>query len=243
MKNHTTSTRVYSILMVAFGLVGAGARADVLDGTISRNVDGDTVWVEQVGRADAFGKASVLKIRMIGIDAPESCFPVEKGCVGQGHFGTDSKKKLAALLPLETEVAVDEHGLDKYGRTLGRVLKKGVDINLEMVRLGLAVTYIICEGDRCNSSFMESNHVEEYVKACQQARDSGQGQWNAKDPLKELPYEFRLRLSGRKPDKYVGNIETGELLKPIDYRKVDVCQRIFFMKKEDGLHAGFNFKN
>ena len=108
-----------------------------------------------------------------------------------------------------------------------------------MVRLGLAVTYIICEGANCNGKFLEANHVDEYVAACEEARANGQGQWNPKDRLKELPYEFRLRLGSRKPEKYIGNLETRELLKPAEYKKVDVCHRIFFMKKEDGLHAGF----
>jgi len=66
-------------------------------------------------------------IRLIGIDAPEKGQP----------FGGVARQCLAGIVFQQT-VAVDWEKRDRYGRTLGKVLMDGVDVNLEMIRTGHA---------------------------------------------------------------------------------------------------------
>lgn len=243
MQNLTQSGWRLYILIASLTSFVSVSSAVMVNGTVMRNVDGDTMWVEQGGRRDSSEgrKPPLLKIRMLGIDAPESCFPTTGGCVGQGHFGNDAKEKLAELAPVGTSVRIDSQGIDSYQRTLARVYVKNVDLDLKLIRLGYAIPYIICAGERCAKSFFQKEKVGVYLDACRSARSKGLGVWNPKDPLTEMPFEFRLRMSGRDPDKYVGDFKTRELFEPADYRKVDVCDRIFFPNSAAAEAAGFEF--
>ena len=215
--------------------------ASALPGTIEKNVDGDTVWVQATNQPNSWGaKRERLKIRMIGIDAPESHLPAPGGMVGQGDFGNIAADHMAGLAPVGTKVAVEDKGLDKYGRTLARILVKGKDVNLKMIEIGWAIPYIICEGPTCGKTYFGKENVEGYIAACHAAEDAGLGIWDAKNPLKEMPFEFRLRMQHRKPDKYVGNFQTKELYRPADYDQVEVCERIFFKRIIEAKRAVFN---
>ncbi len=228
------------ILTVSFALSAADGKSPMVPGAVTKDVDGDTLWV-QADRKEMKTKASdTLKIRMINIDAPEEHLPTPNhGVVGQGKFGQKATAQLKALVPIGTEVEVEDHGLDKYGRTLGRVYKKSADVNMAMLSSGWAVPYIICEGPKCNEDYFEEEPVEEYVEACEKAKTKGLGVFDPKDPLKEMPFEFRLRMQGRKPDKYVGDFETKELYQPDEYKQVPVCNRIFFIRLIDAKKAGY----
>lgn len=210
---------------------------NVVSGTIAKDVDGDTLWVQPSRGDNTF--RDVLKVRMIAIDAPESHLPTTGGVVAQVPFGDIAAKELARIAPVGKAANLEDHGLDKYGRTLGRVFINGQDINLAMVEIGWAIPYIICEGPTCDKSFLESENVAGYAQACEDARSEELGIFDAKKPLKEMPFEFRLRMQGRKPDKYVGDFQTKELYRPADYDEVDVCQRIFFTRLMDAKKAGF----
>jgi len=213
--------------------------ASALPGTIEKNVDGDTVWVQATNQPNSWGKRERLKIRMIGIDAPESHLPTSQGVVGQGDFGNIASEHMTKLAPVGTKVVVDDKGLDKYGRTLARLLVKGVDVNLKMVEIGWAIPYIICEGPTCGKNYFAKENVEGYIAACHTAEDGEKGIFDSADPLKEMPFEFRLRMQKRKADKYVGNYQTKELYRPADYDHVEVCERIFFKRIIDAKRAGF----
>jgi hypothetical protein len=58
-----------------------------------------------------------------------------------------------------------------------------------------------------------------------------------------MPFEFRLRMMERTPNKFVVDYDTHELFMPEDYKEVDVCRRIFFMKAEDALKMGFKWSD
>lgn len=241
MKIQSRTSRRSTNLLVLIGLLGTEfGIAAKMRGTVVKEVDGDTLWVERERGDIAPPKPEILKIRMIGMDSAESCFVATGGCVAQGHFGADAKAALGAMVPVGTRVTVDDKGTDKYNRTLGRVFLQQTDINLEMVRGGEAVTYIICEGESCNKKFLTSENVRGYSAACHSARENGLGIWNPADPLLELPFEFRMRLSGRVPDKFVGDIQSMNYVQPEDYKSVDACDRIFFKSEADAEKAGFS---
>ncbi|SGO78193.1 Endonuclease YhcR precursor [Mycobacterium tuberculosis] len=57
--------------------------------------------------------------------------------------------------------------------------------------------------------------------------------------MKELPFEFRLRVGNRKPDKFVGDFATKEYVTPEKYREVPLENRVFFWREEDAKRAGY----
>lgn len=84
----------------------------MIKGVISKVVDGDTLWVTPKGGAGnrasetSATKPKVLKIRMLGMDAPEAHLPVAGGMASQAPWGDQSTGELAELLPLGTNVTV-----------------------------------------------------------------------------------------------------------------------------------------
>jgi micrococcal nuclease len=96
---------------------------------VTRVTDGDTIKVT--------GDVSKITIRLVGIDAPETS--KKKNEPGQ-PFSRKSTKHLASLV-LNKSVDVKSYGTGRYGRTLGVVFVNGIDVNLEMVKAGLAEVY------------------------------------------------------------------------------------------------------
>ena len=101
--------------------------------TVTKVVDGDTIWV------DANGKR--LKIRMIGLDTPETvdprkpvhCFGLEASAQAKTILGGQS-------VYLETDPSQDS--VDRYGRTLAYVwTASGRLLNLDMIADGFAFEY------------------------------------------------------------------------------------------------------
>ena len=112
------------VLAIILGLPQLGIPAepsgDSITGLVVRVVDGDTIHVLPKDKA-------TLKVRLEGIDAPETGQP----------FGTKARQALASKILAKT-VTVETTGNDKYGRTLGIVWLNGRNINLEMVAEGWA---------------------------------------------------------------------------------------------------------
>lgn len=201
-------------------------------GRVSKNVDGDTIWAEtDEGR---------LKIRFHDIDAPESHLVAPGGVASQGQWGTSASNFMENLIPIGTSVDVRSEGLDTYKRTLGHVLLKGSDVGLEMIKAGWAIPYVICTGPTCTQDNLEREKISELFKACETARSQKIGIFDEENPLEEMPFEFRLRVQKRQPDKYVGDFKTKEFFSPKQYQKVDLCRRIFFMKIKDARQLGYH---
>lgn len=89
-------------------------------------VDGDTLDVQTVG-----------KVRLIGIDAPESMKPDTK----PECYGKEASEILKSLVGSESvQLAYDVERFDKYKRTLAYVYRSrdGLFVNAELVRVGAA---------------------------------------------------------------------------------------------------------
>jgi endonuclease YncB( thermonuclease family) len=85
-----------------------------------------------------------------------------------GHDSEQSTKHLAGLV-LNKPVDIKSHGPDRYGRTLGEVFLDGNNINLEMVKSGLAEVY--------RGTPAKGQNIEPYWKAEEEARRAGKGMW------------------------------------------------------------------
>jgi len=194
--------------------------------------DGDTVTV-----LDDKGKK--ISVRMVDIDTPELHLAVKGGVVSQGHWAEEAKEYLESLIPLNAEVDLDVIGKDKYQRTLAKIFYKGRDIHLAMIESGHAAPYFYCTGSECKKDFITTHQVAKYSAACRKARSQGKGIFSFSDPLEEMPFEFRLRMAGDEPNKFVGNYKTKKTVQPDQYGSIDLCDRVFFQTESDIKKLGF----
>jgi len=99
---------------------------------VERTIDGDTIEVRMED-------GTKEKIRIIGIDTPETVDPRRPvGCFGKEASLRMKDLVLHQYVTLETNPAEDR---DRYGRMLRYVLLNGDDIGASMVRDGYAFSY------------------------------------------------------------------------------------------------------
>lgn len=119
--------------------------------TVTRIVDGDTFYCDDT-----------LKVRLIGIDAPER---------GQGEPGAAAAAALRRLMPrgavvrLERDVTLT----DRYGRRLAYVWRGDTLVNEAMVRGGWAILYTVPPNVK---------YVDRLERAQRAARHARAGLWN-----------------------------------------------------------------
>lgn len=127
-----TRRRWLLIGLVAGLVVGwaAGARAETIEGGRIAIIDGDTVALPGGER-----------IRILNIDAPESHRP---RCEAELVAGLAAKAALRDLLAGPVDAARCEPSgrcLDRYGRTLARLIGPGGDIGESLIRAGHALPW------------------------------------------------------------------------------------------------------
>jgi micrococcal nuclease len=132
------------------------------DARVERVVDGDTLIATTGGRA--------VRVRLIGIDAPESVqpdAPVE--C-----YGRAASDVLERLLPAGTAVrAAHQDGgrRDRFGRDLWDVwLPDGTFVQAELVRVGAA---------EARAYPPHTEHADRLDRAERAARDAAAGLWGS----------------------------------------------------------------
>mgnify|MGYP002399490569 CR=1 FL=1 len=127
---------------------------------VTRIVDGDTFWIDD-------GSVKGLKIRLIGVDAPE---PRNSGKKLKGYFGTESSVYLTQLLSgrkVRLEYDVSRH--DQYGRTLAYVyLDNGTFVNADLVKNGYATVMTFPPNVR---------YADTFIDLARKARKQKKGLW------------------------------------------------------------------
>lgn len=136
-----------------------GAAAADFDAKVVNVHDGDTLTV--------LLDHHQVRIRLVEIDAPE---------LGQA-FGRRSRDSLAGMCA-GAIAHVNDHGPDRYGRTLGRVKCGSFDANSEQVMRGMAWVYV---------RYAPKNSPMYAFQA--QARLERRGLWAEPAPLP--PWEWR----------------------------------------------------
>ncbi len=155
--------------LAALGLLlGAAASARAgFEAEVTHVSDGDTLWVRSVPTAeDPRGRR--LKLRLIGLDAPERCQP-------HGAQARDALKQRV----LGRQVVVDVEATDAHGRALSRVVFEGRDVGAALVRDGHAW------------SARWRDDPGPYAREETEARAARRGLFAAERP--ELPRDFRRR--------------------------------------------------
>jgi micrococcal nuclease len=114
---------------------------------VTRIVDGDTFWADD-------GSGKVLKVRLIGVDAPETQNRRNKV---KAVFGTESTEYLTNLINGKmVRLECDIDSLDQYGRTLSYVfLEDGTFVNASLIRDGYAMVMTIPPNVKYADTFVD----------------------------------------------------------------------------------------
>jgi micrococcal nuclease len=146
-------------LLFFFLVLGVSAFSAEIRGKVVGVIDGDTITVLDSAKQN-------YRIRLDKIDAPEQ---------GQA-FGARAKQFLSALI-FGKQVVVQYEKRDQYDRILGVIYLGKYDVNLYMVKSGMAWHYKYYD------------KTTEYAEAEEFAREQKKGLWFDSHPIN--PYEFR----------------------------------------------------
>lgn len=155
-----------AILIVLAMMVGQVAYAtNVLTGRVVGVADGDTITVLD-------GSNTTHRIRLTGIDAPESKMP----------WGQKSKQSLSGMV-YGKEVSVLWDKTDGYERILGKVMMPWGDVNLAQIEAGMAWHY---------KHYMNQQPLNDrlaYAEKETTARQQRKGLWADSNPTP--PWDWR----------------------------------------------------
>jgi len=153
------------------GTVYAGR---ILEGMVRAVYDGDTLLLTT-------REESRLKVRLYGIDAPETKKPDSPG----QPYGDIAKRTLMYKI-MGRRVSAEIVDIDQYKRAVAVIRYEGRDINREMVSEGWAWAY---------RRYLQTPYESEYIGSENRARSRRAGIWREPDP--QPPWEFRHLLKGR----------------------------------------------
>lgn len=158
IKFHKSMLFYFKIVLFSLLLPVSFTHAAVLQGKVIHVSDGDTV--------DVLAGKETIRIRLDGIDAPET----------RQAWGTRSRDALRQLV-YQQRVEVITGKKDRYGRVLGTIIKDGLNVNLEMVRMGMAWVY------------RQYSQDLDFLVAEAEAREQKRGLWQDKQPV--APWDYR----------------------------------------------------
>lgn len=162
MKTFLTIT-ILILLMYSDAFAGR-----IIEGIVKAVYDGDTLLL-------ATREESRLKVRLYGVDAPETSKPDLPG----QPFGDISKRTLMYKI-IGRRVQAEIVDIDQYKRAVAVIRYAGRDINREMVSEGLAWAY---------RQYLDGAYASEYIGGENQARRKRVGLWRDSNP--QPPWDFR----------------------------------------------------
>lgn len=137
---------------------GKYAKGIKFAGKVLRVSDGDSFWLVVGSKRE--------KVRLYGVDAPESNQPFEK----------EAKRALKNLIGGKS-VVVESQGRDANDRILGKVMVGDIDVNLWMLENG----YAWCA--------LKSGEERSWQEAFEKARENKLGLWGKAGPVS--PWQWR----------------------------------------------------
>jgi endonuclease YncB( thermonuclease family) len=143
--------------------------------SIVKIFDGDTLQVK--------GYGLIFVIRLVGIDTPELG---RKGRKNQ-PYSLQAKQKLTRLLHKKT-ISIKQYGTGGYNRILAEIFVNGTNVNLEMVRSGLAEVYQGKRPDEFDAAL--------YFQAEKLAQKLRKGMWR-QGTAYESPWQWRKKFPPR----------------------------------------------
>jgi endonuclease YncB( thermonuclease family) len=167
MFTHFALTRL-GVLVGAFFFAAISTHAATLYGRVESVEEGDLLTVFNLNRS--------VKIRLLGLDAPEKDQPLAE----------TSRQHLADLV-LGKFVVVHYTGLGQKGYIVGRVVVADMDVCAQMLRDGVAWY------DASTASRLDQLEQSTYAAAEQAARAEYRGIWKDPDPV--APWDYAKATS------------------------------------------------
>jgi micrococcal nuclease len=148
------------VLFLFLAAIPSPAQTDSKWYQVSKIVDGDTFWI-----INANGQEE--KIRLIGVDAPESR---KSGKKEIGYYGKESKAYVTQLLTgKKVRLEYDVSKYDRYKRTLAYVyLENGTFLNAFLIKNGYASVMTVPPNVK---------YADLFVQLQKEARDKKKGLW------------------------------------------------------------------
>ena len=127
---------------------------------VKKVVDGDTFWIDD-------GSVKGIKVRLIGIDAPESH---KTGNKDVAPFGREASDYLTGVIGgRRVRLEYDVGHYDRYGRTLAYVyLEDGTFVNALLVMEGYASVMTVPPNVK---------YADTFLKLERRARNQNRGMW------------------------------------------------------------------
>ncbi len=158
---------VLALLVLAAGCAGSGAPAVTSAPATATLPAGVDVVVRKVIDGDTIEVSGGERVRLIGIDTPETVHPSEPvGC-----YGPAASSFTERMLEGQTvRLGYDVERTDQYGRTLAYVFASGLFFNETLVRRGYAKVATYPPNIR---------HSKLFAQLEREAREAGRGLWSA----------------------------------------------------------------
>lgn len=183
MNNRSLSSLHSWIILVILSILSItsvyAATIRTVEATIIKVSDGDTVQA-------VTPEGTKLKVRLYGIDAPEA----EKGNKKTGKiskheepFGKEAKHYLSSMI-FKKNVRIDIIDIDRYRRMVGVIWLGDKNVNLEMIRAGMAEAY---------REYLREPYRKQFIQAEKEAKAIGKGIWSQGESYVR-PSEFRKRM-------------------------------------------------
>ncbi|MBN1625285.1 MAG: thermonuclease family protein [Deltaproteobacteria bacterium] len=148
--------RISAAAFISLLLIPALAMAEAF--TVTHVDDGDTLICEN--------RDITIRVRLVAINAPELSYSKKQSAQ---PFSQEAKNVLEKLV-LNKVVDIKGYGLDDYNRVLAVVNSDGKNINLEMIKQGMAEVY--------KGSPPKGFNTGVYKKAEKEAKNSLRGIWS-----------------------------------------------------------------
>lgn len=191
-----------------------GANSDSNKYKVIRVVDGDTFEINFDGKKE--------KVRLIGVDTPESVHPDANRNVKEGKLTSEYTKKYLEGKEVTLEFDVQER--DKYGRLLAYVWYEGEMYNKHLLNIGYAKIATYPPNVR---------YVDEFTALQEVARENKVGLWETvtnEDPNTEQS------LTG-----YIGNENSKKFHRPDcnSVEKMSESNKVMFNSRKDAINQGY----
>ncbi len=139
---------------------------------VERVVSGQTL---EVSFPDS---ASLIKVRIIGIDAPD---------LRQSPWGQAAKKRLAALRKQSIQLELETETPDSFDRLLAHVWHNKSLVSEQLIKEGFVLA---------NTKYPHK-YSQRLLDAREYARLMGYGIWNPQQPMRQTAHQFRSQPNAR----------------------------------------------
>ena len=191
--------------------------SDFYPAKVTRVVDGDTIEVLLDGVTE--------KVRLIGIDTPESVHPDNSKNVPYGKIATAFTKEKLDGKDVELEFDVEER--DQYGRLLAYVYLDGVMFNKTLLDEGHATVTTYPPNVK---------YVDIFTEAQTAARDAEKGLWDIRESAEQNESQ-----TDKNDAKYIGTVSSYKFhTMGCEWgQKIAAHNAQYFTSREDATNAGF----